>query len=99
MSFEGADAELPFRESEATACFFPPSSPRPVASALPNPTPATKYGCGAGVGKAEGGKKREERGLEGRRVGEEDGVGKRSEGGQEEGVVGEIRDGVGGKSA
>jgi len=60
MTFENADGAAVFRESLEAQHFFPPSSLRPAASALPNPAPPTKRGWGSGVGKAEGGKKVEE---------------------------------------
>ena len=60
MTFENADGEADFREGLEAQHFFPPSSLRPAASALPNPTPPMKRGWGSGVGKAEGGKKLEE---------------------------------------
>ena len=60
MKIKNADGETDYRESVESARFFPPSSLRPAASALPNPAPPTKREWGSGVGKMEGGKKKEE---------------------------------------
>lgn len=60
MKFETTDETPVVGEALDAARFFPPSSSRPLASTLPNPAPATKRECGAGVGKTEGGKSGEE---------------------------------------